>query len=566
MSASYRILPLSTALVSIALAGASTHARAAGDGWSTDIELLRPTFSYGSIPGLDTPDIEEEGQLRMGLLAQYERDPLVLIEFENELGSVVENRAAMQLGVSWDFFERAGARLTLPVAANFGTDIQELSGDGAGLGDIGLGLRLLALKTGGFKLGARADMMVPTGFPRDSWIGERDLRPIVGLLVRQDIGRFSALLDTNATIRTAVDTGEDFELGSELAITPGVLFQVRPELVNVYGEAFLRSGFNNFFQGGAENPVETVIGAQLFPKDNILVDVGGGKGWTEGYGATDFRIFAGVTYTFVKKEEPPPIEAEPVVELYEIPPENVEELVQEVKVWEEGQLARIEDDRIVIRDPIQFYLDTTDILPESLPTLRYVARLLNGKGEIVHMQVEGHASEEGSYEYNYDLSTRRARAVWEELIRSGVHPDRMSYKGMGEVVPTQMGEDETSLSANRRVEFDIIKQLGPLDVIPTYPDTILLPWNGQRHTVNQAPVGAETPKEPEGRRVLEVIDADEEEGATEPRALPEPESKGEMDVGGPRELPEEQPAEPPAEDAGGARELPAETPPAPQGE
>ncbi len=510
-----------------------------------DIELLRPTFSYRSIPGLDTPDIGEEGQLRMGIIAQYERDPLVLYEFENELGGVVGNRATMQLGVSWDFFERAGARLILPLNANFGSNVPDLDADTAGLGDIGAGIRFLAVKTGGFQLGARADMIFPTNFQRNAWLGESDMRPVVGLLVRQDIGRFSALLDTNATIRTAVDTEQDFELGSELAITPGLMYEISPDFLNVYVDSFIRGGFNNLFQGGAENPIETVLGAQLFPKENLLVDVGAGRGWNEGYGTTDFRIFGGLTYTFVKKEEPPPPEPEPVVELYEIPPENVEELVAEVKVWEEGELARVEQDQIVIREPIQFYLDTTQILPESLPTLDYVARLLNGKGEIVHLQIEGHASEEGSFEYNYDLSTRRARAVWEQLIRSGVHPDRLSYKGMGEVVPIQMGEDEQSLSANRRVEFDIIKQIGPLELVPEYSSSILLPWSGERHTVNQAPLGADTPTAPEGsgkplpsgdvfRDALDAEDEVEDQGG----ALPEPESKGDLESGTPGALPE----------------------------
>lgn len=521
MSASSRILAASAVAVLALALSLSNTARA--EGQPTDIELLRPTFSYGSIPGLDTPDIGEEGQLRMGLLTQYQRDPLVLVEFENELGGIVSNRAAMQLGVSWDFFERAGARFTLPVALNFASDIVELQADTAGLGDAGLGVRFLAVKTGGFKLGARADMMIPTSVPRDSWIGERDMRPIIGMLVRQDIGRFSALLDTNATIRSKVDTETDFVLGSELAITPGVLFQVKPELVNVYAEGLLRSGFSNFFKGGAENPVETVIGAQWFAKENILVDFGGGKGWTEGYGTTDFRIFAGLIYTFVKKEEPPPIEPEPIVELYEIPPEAVEELVSEVKVWEEGQLARVEKEQIVIRDPIEFFLDTSDIKPESKPTLRYVANLLNKKGEIAHIVIEGHASEEGSFEYNYDLSFRRARAIWEELVRAGVHPARMSIRSMGETVPLVVGEDEASLAQNRRVEFDIVKQLGPLDVPPDFykQKDILLPWNGERARVNEAPLGADTPKAPERRIIRPTTIEDAED---EPKLEPDPPS------------------------------------------
>lgn len=577
MSVSLRALLSATATVGIALcAPRPAAAQDAEPVRNLDIELLRPTFSYRSIPGLDTPDIGEEGQLRMGLLAQFERDPLVLYEFENELGGVVGNRATMQLGVSWDFFERAGVRLTLPVNSNFGSTVPDLDADTAGLGDIGAGIRFLALRTGGFQVGVRADMLFPSNFPRNAWLGEADIRPLVGLLVRQDIGRFSALLDAGATIRSAIDTEQDFTLGSELSITPGLMYEVSPDFLHVYADGFIRGGFSNLFQGGAENPIETVLGAQLFPKENVLVDVGAGRGWNEGYGTTDFRIFGGLTYTFMKKEEPPPIEPEPIVEAYEIPEENVEQLVQEVQVWEEGQLARVENDQIVIREPIQFYLDTTEILPESMPTLRYVANLLNTKAEIAHVQIEGHASEEGSYEYNYDLSTRRAQKIWEELIKAGVHPDRLSFKGMGEVVPLAMGEDEQSLSANRRVEFDIIKQYGPLDIIPDYPDEILLPWNGQRHRVNQASIGAALPDQPEGHQIIEEVPSgeifqqeleedadpggvlpDAPQGEAPGGALPEPERKGTIETGAPSDDPSgDGAALPPAEAPSGDGALP----------
>jgi protein TonB len=36
--------------------------------------------------------------------------------------------------------------------------------------------------------------------------------------------------------------------------------------------------------------------------------------------------------------------------------------------------------------------------------------------------IEGHASQEGSFEYNYTLSAERARAIYEALVLRGVHP------------------------------------------------------------------------------------------------------------------------------------------------
>ena len=149
------------------------------------------------------------------------------------------------------------------------------------------------------------------------------------------------------------------------------------------------------------------------------------------------------------------------------------------------------------RDPIQFEFNAANILPESLPTLEAVANLLNGNGSIGHLLVEGHASEEGDYKYNYELSIRRAKAIFEQLILNGTHPSRMSYRGMGEVVPNQEGSTEESLATNRRVEFKIIRQYTPDEKRPDLNTDIKLPWNGDEAVVEQP----KTENKSKGRRV-----------------------------------------------------------------
>jgi outer membrane protein OmpA-like peptidoglycan-associated protein len=160
------------------------------------------------------------------------------------------------------------------------------------------------------------------------------------------------------------------------------------------------------------------------------------------------------------------------------PPEPIDIEILTEEPWEEGVLARIEEQKIIIRDPIQFEFNTERILPISIPTLRYVGLLMNEDWRIGHVVVEGHASEEGSFEYNYDLSIRRARSIFEELLRAGVHPDRISYRGMGEVIPRTSGEDETSLAENRRVEFHIVHQHSERDEGPDYRTVEQAPWDG----------------------------------------------------------------------------------------
>ena len=162
----------------------------------------------------------------------------------------------------------------------------------------------------------------------------------------------------------------------------------------------------------------------------------------------------------------------------------------------EPALAVVEEDQILILEPIRFEVGTANILPQSLPVLSAVATLLHHDATLLHVVIEGHASEEGTFAYNYDLSTQRARAVWEQLVSDGVHPDRVSWRGLGEVVPTQGGTSEEELRVNRRVEFHIVARLAPGESAPEYADSVELPWDGSESAVRQPPPPPEPEPEP----------------------------------------------------------------------
>ena len=262
------------------------------------------------------------------------------------------------------------------------------------------------------------------------------------------------------------------------------------------------------------------------------------------------------------------LKTEPVIEV------AIEEFLTVEKKWKEGELARVEDEAIVIRDPIQFEFNTANILPESLPTLHFVAKLMNENARIGHVVVEGHASEEGTFIYNYDLSIRRARSIWEEIITAGVHPDRLSYRGMGEVVPRKKGTEEAALATNRRVDFHIVHRYNELDVLPEYPEDIKLPWSGQPAKVRTPEDIARKMAEDDARRRLErnseglgkeeedgvvPVPAPEEDEGPEPVRLEEsddeaaPEDPEDFEAApeeeAPAPAPADEPAPSPAEDS-----------------
>ena len=76
----------SISLVGLLALGLGAPSTVLAQGYSTDIELVRPTFSYKGLPGIDTPVMAAQPTMRTGFMAQYERDPVILYQFGEELG------------------------------------------------------------------------------------------------------------------------------------------------------------------------------------------------------------------------------------------------------------------------------------------------------------------------------------------------------------------------------------------------------------------------------------------------------------------------------------------------
>lgn len=100
---------------------------------------------------------------------------------------------------------------------------------------------------------------------------------------------------------------------------------------------------------------------------------------------------------------------------------------------------------------IFFDTDKADIKPESEPTLKEIAKLLTDAPQM-SVIVVGHTDNQGAFDYNVDLSTRRANAVKAELsAKYGVAGDRLVAAGAGMMAPVASNDDEKGRAKNRRV-------------------------------------------------------------------------------------------------------------------
>jgi len=117
---------------------------------------------------------------------------------------------------------------------------------------------------------------------------------------------------------------------------------------------------------------------------------------------------------------------------------------------------------------IRFDFDKANIKPEYRDVLNRVAGILMTlKGYTI--AVYGYTDDIGTQTYNLQLSQRRAEAVRDFLVQTGISPTIMSTKGFGKSDPRVPGDSEQARAANRRVEIGIVDSKlitnGPL-VVP----------------------------------------------------------------------------------------------------
>lgn len=102
---------------------------------------------------------------------------------------------------------------------------------------------------------------------------------------------------------------------------------------------------------------------------------------------------------------------------------------------------------------IYFDFNKADLKPESAPTLTEMATLLKNEPAL-KVLVVGHTDNVGTFEFNEDLSKRRAKAVVTELAsKYGIEASRLTPLGASFMAPVTTNSTEEGRALNRRVEL-----------------------------------------------------------------------------------------------------------------
>jgi OmpA-OmpF porin, OOP family len=106
---------------------------------------------------------------------------------------------------------------------------------------------------------------------------------------------------------------------------------------------------------------------------------------------------------------------------------------------------------------ILFDLDKATLQPESTKQLQHLVTFLKDN-PCLKLEVQGHTDDQGSDDYNLQLSERRAETVVAYLALFDIDTSRLLPKGYGESKPVMQNTTEEGRAKNRRVELVKLKK------------------------------------------------------------------------------------------------------------
>lgn len=125
-----------------------------------------------------------------------------------------------------------------------------------------------------------------------------------------------------------------------------------------------------------------------------------------------------------------------------------------------SQNFKIENNELVLDQPIVFKTGNAELLPQSEEVLLNIKLFLQGKTYISLLRIEGHTSSDGKASDNQTLSEQRALAVSQWLQKNGVDCKRLIAVGFGSTKPLVSETAPEDKAKNSRIVFAVASLRG----------------------------------------------------------------------------------------------------------
>jgi len=107
---------------------------------------------------------------------------------------------------------------------------------------------------------------------------------------------------------------------------------------------------------------------------------------------------------------------------------------------------------------LHFAGDSSNLSDENKSTLSEELAPILREYSAIELLIEGHASSDGSTEYNYELGLTRAQNVVDFLVEQKVNPNMLEIVSYGEDQPVADNKTRKGRKANRRVKIVLKNQ------------------------------------------------------------------------------------------------------------
>jgi len=114
------------------------------------------------------------------------------------------------------------------------------------------------------------------------------------------------------------------------------------------------------------------------------------------------------------------------------------------------------DGKVVISGGILFETDSAKLAPSAADLVRRISEVMK-KNPNLKISVVGHTDSTGDYNYNLQLSERRAKSFVDALVKDGVAANRLTGVGVGPQSPVATNDTPEGRAQNRRVELVLIR-------------------------------------------------------------------------------------------------------------
>jgi OOP family OmpA-OmpF porin len=357
-----------------------------------------------------------------------------------------------------------------------------------GIGDLRLVPKLALGTVGGrarYAIGLSVPITLPTG-DEEGLRGDGVVTAEPKLLLGMRGGRFGLTLNGGVRLRPGRQPlGQEVTFGgaAQLALFP------RKDLLDLTVEATGGAFVDPDLASVESVPFEVIAGVVAKPSPSWEIYLGGGPGLTDGLGAANFRLVAGVRFTPQRTgssysdrdgdgnpdfSDRCPRQAEDedgfqdgdgcpdddddrdgIADDEDECPDEAEDPGGGARDGCPDGEVTYRENRIIVRGKVQFETGSARLKPKSQRLLDQVASILRAHPEIRHVRVDGHTDEVGPAMTNRELSERRADSVRDALVRRGIAPHRLSIRGYGESRPIAPNKTKAGRAKNRRVEFRI---------------------------------------------------------------------------------------------------------------